>query len=43
MATVLSAIRVVERITGTSWDALRKDAPRAGISPPECQLELSSA
>jgi len=27
MATVLSAIRVVERITGTSWESIRADPP----------------
>jgi C-3',4' desaturase CrtD len=31
MATVLSAIRVVERITGTSWDAMREDAAGAEV------------
>jgi hypothetical protein len=27
MAVVLSAVRVVERITGRSWEALRRRAP----------------
>jgi hypothetical protein len=26
MATVLSAIRVIERITGVAWTSLRRDA-----------------
>jgi C-3',4' desaturase CrtD len=43
MATVLSAIRVVERIAGISWESLRDDASRAGITPPGHHLDLSSA
>jgi C-3',4' desaturase CrtD len=42
MATVLSAIRVVERITGTSWASLRRAAFQPRGFPLEQGVELAS-
>jgi len=43
MATVLSAIRVVERITGASWTSLRREARFAASGQPQPREETLSS